>query len=472
MGIHNFHKWLKDNHPKCYISTETPYFADYIYIDINFALHSCIYGAKTYDMLMKKLIGFIDNILNCIVPKKKLILATDGPAPYAKLLLQRKRRLQMARKINNEIINDKNVTPLWFTPGTEFMLTIGDKIKEYINKLKNKYNIQIDTLFEGIDEAEVKIMKNLLANNNNKNESHVIVSNDADVIVMASSTPKYNNIYVGLKLNRTTEIFNINEFVKQLNTSTKNTCANSNIDFAMLSLMMGNDYLPKILCVNFEKLWECYKKTLNKCKTSLVENNNINHKFMQELMVQISLTLNNGWIRKFKISDFDIKMYKDYLEGLVWCTDIYRTGECKKYNYMYQHTPPHPFGIYYYLKFHNKGEIKYLPCKSQISPELYAIMLLPKKAKCLINAKYHKIMDTKLKFLYEEEECKTCIELHNEISKLNKSYSIMKIIDDNTDDIKKSITKISVKFSKHKKKHSELTIKDIGVVLNIINKVK
>lgn len=475
MGIHNFHKWLKDNYHKCYIGTETPYFADHIYIDINFALHNCIYGVKSYDALMKKLTGFIDNVLDCIVPKKKLILATDGPAPYAKLLLQRERRLQMARKLGDDIINDKVVTALWFTPGTNFMMTIGDKLAEYINKIKKKFNIEVETMFNSVDEAEVKIMRKLLANNiNDINESHVIISNDADVIVMAASTPKFNNIYVGIKMNKTTELFNIGQFVKQLNTTTNNTNNKSNIDFAMLSLMMGNDYLPKIMCANFEKLWECYKITLKRCKTSLVDKNNkIDPVFMAELMMQMAMTLNNGWINKFKLSTFDEKMYTKYLEGLTWCLDIYRTGICGKYDYMYEHTPPHPLGIHYYLKYVNGNiEIKYPLNPSHITSEGYALLLLPKKAKCLINKKYHKLIDNQLKFLYDEEDCKTCIDAHGELQKLGKSCAFMRTMGEDVDDITKKIGNMSVKLGKHKKIHKDITIKDINSVISIINKIK
>jgi len=471
MGIHNFHKWLKDNCSKCYTSTRTPFISEYVYIDINFALHNCIYGTKSYGVLIKKLIGFIDNALNSVIPAKKIVLATDGPAPFAKLLLQRKRRLQMARKLDDTDINDKTITPLWFTPGTNFMVTIDKELKGYFDSLQKRFNITVDALFSGSDEAEVKLMRSLIKNNKHATDRHTFISNDADVVVMTSSIVNFSNVYIGIKSNKEIELFNIGKFVSHLNVVTDNKNLNSNVDFAMLSLMMGNDYLPKILCVTFEKLWDCYKKTLKKCKISLVTiDNRINPIFMTELMSYLCVSMTYGWIQKFRPIDLNVMMYKDYLEGLTWCLDIYRTGECRKYDYMYDYDPPHPLGILYYLKFIDSNiKVEYPLKPIHIMPELYALLLLPKKAKCLINKKYHKLMDTQLKFLYEEEECKTCVALHVELSGLNKSYAFMKAMGEDLDEISKKVSNISVKMGKHKKIHKDLTMKDVQNILMILN---
>lgn len=48
--------------------------------------------------------------------------------------------------------------------------------------------------------------------------------------------------------------------------------------------------------------------------------------------------------------------------------------------------------------------ITYVPIPSDI----YTVIVLPYSAKFLIPQKFHKLLDTKLKYLYDEENCQLC----------------------------------------------------------------
>ena len=92
-----------------------------------------------------------------------------------------------------------------------------------------------------------------------------------------------------------------------------------------------------------------------------------------------------------------------YLFGLEWCLKLYSTGKFIAYDYVYTGISLHPLSLLMCLnlgKLFNKiSTIKKIPS------EIYPVVVLPYHAKELIPKKYHHIMDTKLKYIYDEEFC-------------------------------------------------------------------
>ena len=93
------------------------------------------------------------------------------------------------------------------------------------------------------------------------------------------------------------------------------------------------------------------------------------------------------------------------------------------------------------------------------------MLVLPKKARNLIPDKYQKLINTKLKHIYKEEDCKCCneyikkINLYHELISKNKSQITYK----------DKIKFVSLNFQVHKREHkNDFTIKDIKEVANII----
>ena len=115
MGITNFHKWLRENYPQSIKSHWIDSY-DNVYIDLNFVLHYCYYGVNTITDIYIKLQSYIESILQLLQPQQNVIFATDGTAPLAKLILQRKRRLNISKQNAN-----KDFSSVIFTPGTHFM---------------------------------------------------------------------------------------------------------------------------------------------------------------------------------------------------------------------------------------------------------------------------------------------------------------------------------------------------------------
>src|SRR5439155_15625762 len=99
MGIPYFHNLLKKKYPDSYIQIKNNNIYEYIYIDINFLLHNSIYNCKTEKEFKKKLYNQLDIIFSNFIAKKKVFFNLDGPSPFSKILLQRKRRGNASKKI-------------------------------------------------------------------------------------------------------------------------------------------------------------------------------------------------------------------------------------------------------------------------------------------------------------------------------------------------------------------------------------
>jgi 5'-3' exonuclease len=465
LGIDHFHKWLGATYAESYVNYNE-LIVDNLYIDINFALHHSIYCTKNEKVLYFKLEAFISDLIQKIMPRKSLVLATDGSAPYAKIILQRKRRLQYSRS------NDTpEISSLMFTPGTKFMTGLENNLKKFIEATQQKYKINVITKFGGANEAEIKIINEIKKKDS---ESHVVVSNDADTVVMLS-TVGIKKLYVFVK-NPTIRVVSIDKLLKSIKNKNGKS-AQTGLDFALISLLMGNDYLPKLLYVNFENLWIAYKSILGDNFEGIVKCNGdnkleININNLKIFFQRIITIVTPHWIKNFKLTELKKDVYSNYLEGIVWCLDSYANGRCLKFDYMYHHSEsPHPLGVLYYLELIN-SEIPYpIVNLSHIPEKMYAILVLPKKAINLIDSKYHKIIDDELNFLFEEETCKECINFHDEVSELHKNIKLHENMDCDTTKMRKNISKISKQLGKHKKNHKSLTINDINFTLQCIKKI-
>lgn len=475
MGIKTFHKWIKENCKNIIIPLDRQIYVDNVYIDINVCLHEIIFDTTDTNILITKLCNYIDNILLTVTPKKKLVLASDGSGPYAKLLLQRERRKNM---VLNDIEYDNNkVSSLSFTPGTLFMNSLYKNLEEYINRLKEHFKITIECMFNSTDEAELKILREIIKREDDKNEEHYIYSNDADVCVMSLISNKYKNIYVISKMKimidkqiskkmykiKISEIMN-NKYNK----------FNENKEIGLLFLLLGNDYIPKIYFMNINKLMIEYNNIKKYYKKNLVnKDNSINIKFLKKILLNIVIG-NKRVINTFDYKKYDYKVYESYFEGLEWCFNCYNKGSYENYGYMHNYKNKiHPLDLYYYLSFdynrrNNKNKIESIP------NEIYGFLVLPKKGLPLIDNKYLKFHDQdKIKILYDEDDCEICTKYNNEIIEKQKTLKIMEIYDeDKVDDYKKKYDKLLKKKNKHKKiKHKMINYSEINNIVNYLKKM-
>lgn len=467
MGIGKFHKWLYHAYPDCFNKINSVFY-DYVYIDINCILHRIVSGSINENILFGRFYSYIDNLLKNNIPTKQLIFAIDGAAPFAKIILQRKRRLKISRNIGQQNDTLNIVGPLHFTPGTKFMKSLPEKISKYIKKIELAYKIKVDILV-GSGEAEFKLIRKLLDITKIKNNgNHLLVSTDADIIIMVSSIMNDNikNIYV----NNLKYVISIDKLL-QLHKGKVGLSNNSNKDFMLVSLMMGNDYLPKLNYVNPDKLWDAYIYSLRNDDKGCFIGNNLNYNFLLNLLRNIIVNLSKQWLSQFHIDDYDPNMYKNYLDGLRWCTEIYVNGLCEQTEYMYTYDlSPHPFGLLFYLESNinklkgSNNDIKLE--KNDVPDDVYGILILPKSSLHLLDEEYSKKIDNKLDFLYDEELCERCIGYHKVLGDYHRKIANSDDIGKNN--IRKEIGNISVQMVNHKRKHKDISIEEIIYVIKCL----
>lgn len=447
MGIYKFHKWLRQNYPDSISTNLNKY--DHIYFDMNACLHLCSYNSKTEDKLIKNVSNYIKYILFKLSPSKSVTIVSDGSAPMAKLLLQRKRRLEISRKVDINSIN-----PLLFTPGTKFMSNLDKLFEKLINSIKELYNIEVILDFNSPGEGEVKILNHI--DKNNSNESHLIVSNDADTIVLANLCKNYDKVNVACGNNSKIEIINIKRISEKYKYKD---------DFSFLALLNGNDYLPKLAYTNFDKIIDIYKN-INK---QIVKDNIIDKEVLKLLISQLLLKVNKGYLKNYKLSNFNKKVYDNYMEGLQWCYLSYKNSCCVSYNFMINHKCLiHPLGLYWYLIFDNKN-IVIQEDNNFIENKLYAYLVMPKKGLCLLDKNYNiKELDE----IYQNEECDICDKYVKELSDLNASNYLVKTDEDYKKEEKMNmLQKLKIKrneYKEHKNIHKKVTKEDIQ---NIIKQI-
>lgn len=438
MGIYKFNNWLKDTYPQC-INKQKKGHYNHLYIDLNFLLHLSVYRSNCEHDFMINLYCSLDTILCNYSALNTVTIAIDGPSPYSKINLQRKRRLQSSDNVDVTKLNS-----LHLTPGTNFMVNLTNHIKTYIQtrqkwfKYRKTQFILFPTNIPG--EGEIKLLKQLIDNsklvhNTKSSQSHLVIGNDADLVVMTMGLMNVDNIFVLIKTKTGYDIVCTRTLLQGITKYINDTIDISpsinpiKQDFVILSIMMGNDYLPKLGCCNFNSVWLAYKKTQNNLDNFLINDNKFNKEFLIEFLNNIALAMPKQFqtlsIKKY--TQFGEDKLKSYLEGLLWCLQMYSTGICHMYNYECSCTySPSPLFLLYYIQTTNDVITAPTSTITPLNVDTCAILLLPKKAQPLISNKYHKLMNTQLKKYYEMEECKICHQFKSKIKTLNKKINDLK----------------------------------------------
>ena len=506
MGIEGFHTWLKGKYPTCFVPTNHRVKYDYIYVDTNHILHHCIRNCDEYTF-KDKLYNYLNIIFNNFFATKKVVLAIDGTSPYSKVILQRKRRLQNIRNINVNKIN-----PLFLTPGTDLMHKIDIYLQEYVDNMKkqNQYSKAEYIVSPTVksDEGEIKIFVHISEHcKTDPDSSHLVIGNDADLIVLAMAMKPSYNIDLLVKYKERQELVSINKLIEchsklvlrydDYNDEQKNILLNIHnlkntdirSDFVIISLMNGNDYLNKLYYINMDLLWKAYSETNITPNRTIIKNGKFNKDCFIEFLLNVVQKVSNQF-KKPDIEKYSDDMIINYLEGLLWCLNMYQTGKCPMYDFIYKWKySPSPIDLLHFFMFNPDYEIEIPKSDTKpLSPKYYTLLLMPYKAKKLVPKKYHNLIDGELKYLYEKELCKICNNLkmtlaeeNQKIRSLKKDLSSLEEqnnnkyqkIENNIKLIQQNIKNINGNLAIHNKKfHShEFSIKDVKIIIDSTKKI-
>ena len=451
MGIPYFFYNIVNKY-KNIISEKKPDNIDIYAIDFNGLIHKIVEKNidKTDDIMIEELHKLILHQYKDFNPKY-MYICTDGVAPLAKIIQQRKRRyLTVFRnKLDNIIVKwDKNA----ISPNTNFM----KKLDEYF-----KNNLIDNIKYSGSDEngeGEHKIFDKLI--NHNNDDIIVINGLDADLIILSLLSEK-NNIYL---MREDNVYLNINKLKQYIITELKikwklfnNVNTKDLIEsYCVMCSLLGNDFLPCLLTLNIKKggldkllsitglaienngllvynnlinsncLTEIFERISETEKEDLykeIENYNKLIPFKNELKsdnyglknkdILISLIYNdiNKWRNLYYKNIYNINIHKDnqivnsstfnYIKGIYWTYNYYKKFDLDYEWYFPYNYPPISLDIFNYIKANN---IETIENKGTfLNPDIQLLIILPLESIELIkeeNRKYMTDISEGLKHLY------------------------------------------------------------------------
>ena len=192
------------------------------------------------ELFRKNLKNRLNELHHNYSPRDLMVIAVDGVVPQAKMIQQRSRRFKGEYKKNQP-------TPSWITPGTKFMEYVDQIIREWIREEKlavHTYEIKYSS-HNIPGEGEHKIMDLIRDGYIPRSRgAHVVLGLDADLIMLSLLAP-INKIQLVRIMNpfdyhyTVTDVVYIDIFRKAL----KNIKISPE-DFVLISLFLGNDFLP------------------------------------------------------------------------------------------------------------------------------------------------------------------------------------------------------------------------------------
>jgi 5'-3' exonuclease len=395
-------------------------------------------GYQTQLKVFQDVCSSIDNILNIVKPRKRLIMCVDGPAPLSKQAQQRQRRFMSALEADE----NKSFDSCSITPGTKFM----DFLTKYIDWYIRKQMSNPDCFWSNIEivfsnekspgEGEHKLLS-YVRNYGNKEESFCINGMDADLIMLAlaSHMPKFYilreemmdpsfDFYI---IDIGTVRSSLCEIMRWKDKKDNYDSERAINDFIFMCFAVGNDFLPHIPALEIieggiEVMFDVYKnvgeefghitkigsKGVQFCKKSLaaflgtisqyekgVLEDKLSHKdryFPNPLLEGCAKFLEGKYdldIERYReeyyrtnLSDVDEeKLCHDYLEGMQWVLSYYTKGPPNwKWRFPY-HYAPFAYTISKHVKTFKFPEY---PISSPTVPFIQLLSVLPPKSADLL----------------------------------------------------------------------------------------
>ncbi|KAG2491419.1 hypothetical protein HYH03_010208 [Edaphochlamys debaryana] len=386
MGIPGFNTWFSEKYGKAYVPLGKVR-VDHLYIDLNSVLHTVMRKARNHNHFHKLLHKRLHAILDATNPTKSVMLAVDGPAPLAKLLTQRERRKKTGRTVDE----GETLTGVAITPGTTFMLDLSHSLAYYCctKMAGRRFRHLLFELSDGtvMGEGEVKVLGRLARPwfQDEPGDTHVILGDDADLILMALTSYK-ENLYVansGLndgRLDARLPVFSVNLLHQQWAAGAlrgllaagqplQSALLNAKLDLTLIAILAkGNDYLPAVRGASLEGsgragLWPAYQHALSRygaagsapaaapllaatgSVTSLDPDSReprIDAAALAALLQASGAGSHSGgrdgggeWLGSRQAAD-----PWAYLRGCVWLLQMYLTGQCPDYRFYYDGVAP------------------------------------------------------------------------------------------------------------------------------------
>ncbi|KAJ3190324.1 hypothetical protein HDU85_000619 [Gaertneriomyces sp. JEL0708] len=414
MGVPSYWSVLKAYFPKAFASTSRTSY-DHVLVDVNNLLHSAAAQATTEREFWNRLYVFLGMTLRRTHPTKSVYLALDGPAPFAKLMLQRERRAAIARKMQRTS-GPQGFDTLQFTPGCRFMSKLDASLLRYgqqvVLRTRERRGVHLNFTVSGSRtpaEGEVKIyhhlVNKLLKDPANSRDSFAIMGYDADLAIqaLASDVPDLTILFPLSTLTFSPSMLN-SSLVELLPLADP---ARTRMDLAFISLMGGNDYLPKLRGAGLVKVFKNYMRLRKSSHKYLIDlEGRLNLVVLKELLGTIDAMGGAAHAQSPpapKASlEVTLSQVPRYLQGLLWNLRMYTTSVCPDYHFLYPFTSaPTTTSIRRWLhSTTHLSPMEYTPppmdatSLSPLPPPLCSVAVLPLSRKDLVATEYWGAMES------------------------------------------------------------------------------
>jgi len=312
MGIPSYFSFIIKNYPKIikkynYYQNNNIEFHN-LFMDCNSIVYDIVNSLDEQkrcepnidEMIIELVIDKIMNYILFVKPSKRLFIAFDGVAPFAKMSQQRTRRYksQMMDTFINGIVSENKWNTANITPGTKFMELLSNRMNEYFSKPDVFEKINVDEIIVSASdepgEGEHKLFQ-YIRNNSLEKENVIIYGLDSDLIMLAIfHYHLYDNCYIFreapefMKSMITIEdtnkpddnyVMDIGLLRKSILSEMKFNEEQRIYDYVFLCFFLGNDFLPHFPALNIRThgistLLEIYSNVFNKNPTKYLTMNN------------------------------------------------------------------------------------------------------------------------------------------------------------------------------------------------------
>jgi hypothetical protein len=312
MGINGFLKNMDQDKPD---KKKRVY--DSVYVDCNYLLHYFIYNCKNDNDLYNKIYNYLKYLLATIQITEQINLIFDGKHPHHLQQINPKKQTQELRQKYKTESTDYDKQKIG--PHTPIVSTFKAHLNNSLDLLNKIYNKKIKVVINDDtvdDEADFKIL-DAICESNFKNVC--IISRDSDMILIAFSLIYKKNISIDILSNlKPIQFIDVNEISKKYS-----------LDYVLIILLLGNDYLPKLSNVDYDIIINNYDKYLNHQNPKILVDGKINKNNFVNYLTYIIL---NKKI-KFNYKNIDTDRFEKYYNNILWCLKKYKVIE-NDTNYM------------------------------------------------------------------------------------------------------------------------------------------
>jgi hypothetical protein len=309
MGINGFMKNITHDVPEI-----KKRIYDSLYVDCNYLLHYFIYNCKNDNDLYYKINNYIKFLFETLTVTQEVNLIFDGSYPHYLQEINPKKMTLEQRYKNKKESTDYDKQKI--APKMEIVKKFKTFISESVNYIKKMYKCEFKVLINDDyidDEADFKILEHIYESNF---KTFCIVSRDSDMILIAYSLAHKKNVEIDILSNLRPILFvDVNKLNKGYD-----------LDYVLIMLLLGNDYLPKLSNVDYDTIIKNYEQYLKHDNLPIIKDNEVNYSNFINFLTYIIL---NKKI-KYKYENLDFTRFEKYYNNIEWCLNKYKIINKKK----------------------------------------------------------------------------------------------------------------------------------------------